>query len=89
MTDKEILRELMKANGVSSPVLAEKLGYKTASGVTEKLRRKESMRLDTFARFLSALGGTIVVRQGDNEYELSFDTKPTYDLDALLGANET
>lgn len=84
MNDKEILRELMKVNNVSSPVLAKKLNYKTHSGVTEKLRRKESMRVDTFVRFLTALDGTLIVRHGDQEFELNFDTKTSIDLDALL-----
>lgn len=88
MTDKEILRELMKATNMSSPVLAEKLNYKTTSGVTEKLRRKESMRLDTFVKFLSAMDSTIVVRHEDQEFELAFDTKPSYDIDALLSEEE-
>jgi hypothetical protein len=84
MTDKEIVRELMKTTNVSSPVLAEKLKYKIASGVTEKLRRKEAMRLDTFVKFISALEGTLIVRHEDREFELNFDTKTSLDLDALL-----
>lgn len=85
MRDKEVIRELMKASKISSPKLAEKLNYACNSGVTEKLRRTKAMRVDTFAKFISALDGTLLVRQGENEYEISFDTKPKYNLDALLG----
>ena len=84
MTDKEILRELMKSSSMSSPVLAKKMNYTTPSAVTEKLRRKESMRVDTFVKFLSALDGTLLVRHGSQEFELNFDTKTSLDLDSLL-----
>jgi hypothetical protein len=76
MTDKDVIRELMRANGVSSPVLAKRMGYKTASGVTEKFRRTGSMQLDTFVKFVTALNGTVVVRHGDADIEINFDAFP-------------
>ncbi|MDR2044895.1 MAG: hypothetical protein LBQ15_11155 [Clostridium sp.] len=64
------------------------MNYTTPSDVTEKLRRKESIRVDTFVKFLSALDGTLLVRHGDQEFKLGFDTKTSYDLDTLLNEGD-
>lgn len=70
MTDKEILKELMKSAEVTCSVLAKKMNYSTPSGVTEKLRRKSAMRVDSFAKMVDALGGKVVIRKGVSEFEL-------------------
>lgn len=62
MLGKEAVLKVMKLRGMSSPVLAEKLHYETASGVTERLRGKQDMRVDTLAKFLEALDCEIIIK---------------------------
>ena len=63
MNGIEMVKKVMQEEGVTSPKLAAKLGYNTPSGVTERLRGKQDMRVDTFVRFLSAMGYEVVVRK--------------------------
>ena len=63
MNGIEAVKKVMQDEGMTSPKLAAKLGYNTPSGVTERLRGKQDMRVDTFAKFLSAMGYEIVVRK--------------------------
>ena len=75
MDDKEILVEAMKKRDYSQTLLAEELGYKTVSGVSEKIRGKYAMRCDTFWRFLDKLGFEVVVRskrRDKTEWVLSY-----------------
>lgn len=75
MTDKEILEEAMKAHSYNKRLLAEKLGYATHTGVTERMRGKQAMRCDTFAKFLEQMDFEIVIRStlaDKSEYVLSF-----------------
>lgn len=68
MNGKDAVRMAMKETGMTSPVLAKQLGYNTPSGVTERLRGSQDMRVDTFAKFLSAMGYEIIVRKiGESE----------------------
>ena len=60
MTEKDIVREIMKNKGISQKELAKLLGYNTQSGVAERLAGK-SMRVDTFVSFLEVLGYKLVV----------------------------
>lgn len=62
MLGKEAVRKVMALRGMSSPVLAAKLEYATTSGVTERLRGKKDIRVDTLAEFLAAMDCEIVVR---------------------------
>lgn len=62
VTGKDVVAKVMKLRGMSSPVLAEKLGYTYASGVTERLRVMQDMRADTLAKFLEAMDCEIIVR---------------------------
>ena len=62
MNGKEVVEQVMKLRGMSAPVLAQKLGYATTSGVSERLRGTQDMRADTLARFLTAMDCEIVVR---------------------------
>ena len=46
----------MTARGYTQTFLAkEKLGFATPSGVSERYRGKQSMRVDTFVKFLKAM----------------------------------
>lgn len=62
MTGKEVVEKVMKLRGMSSPVLADKLGYSHPSGVTERLRGSQDMRADTLAKFLEAMDCEIIIR---------------------------
>lgn len=62
MLGKEVVEYAMKLRGMSSPVLAKKLGYATTSGVTERLYGKQDMRCDTLAKFLEALDCEIIIK---------------------------
>ena len=60
MTEKDIIREILKNKAISQKELAKLLGYNTQSGVAERLAGK-SMRVDTFVSFLDVLGYKLVV----------------------------
>jgi len=62
MTGKEAVEVIMKLRGMSTPVLAKKLGYATTSGVSERLRGSQDMRADTLAKFLDAMDCEIIIR---------------------------
>ena len=62
MYGKEVVSEVMKLRGMSARALAEKLGYATTSGVTQRLYGKHDMRADTLATFLKALDCKIIVK---------------------------
>lgn len=60
MNEKDIIREAMKSLGWSQDTLREKLGYSTQSSVSSRLNGS-SMRVDTFVKFLSAMGYRVIV----------------------------
>lgn len=62
MNAKQIVSEIMKKRGFTNSALAEKLGYPTVSGVSERLRGKQDMRVDTLAKFLEAMDCEVVIR---------------------------
>lgn len=62
MLGKEVIAHVMKERGFSAAVLAEKLGYATPSGVTERLRGKQDIRTDNLAKFLEAMDCELIVR---------------------------
>lgn len=63
MNEIEIIQEIRENSSpkVTFDVLKDKLGYKTVSGVSERLKGK-SMKVDTFVKFLDALGYELVVQ---------------------------
>lgn len=63
MNEIEVIKHIM-ANStpkVTLDVLRDKLGYKTISGVSERLKGK-SIKVDTFVNFLDALGYEVIVQ---------------------------
>lgn len=62
MLGKDVVESAMKVRGMSMAVLAEKLGYATPSGVSQRLYGKQDMRVDTLAKFLKALDCKIVIK---------------------------
>ena len=60
MECKNVIREVMKLRGFSNKTLAESIGYKTASGVSERLRG--NMRVDVLVKMLDAMNCELVVK---------------------------
>lgn len=61
MNEIAIVKELMKAKGVSGAVLAEKLGYKTPSAVTNRLQSK-TMTVEVLVNLLEAMDCELVIK---------------------------
>lgn len=63
MNEIKIIKDIMDNSTpkVTLDVLRDKLGYKAASGVSERLRGK-SIKVDTYAKFLDALGYELIVQ---------------------------
>ena len=63
MNEIKIIQDIMEnsAPKVTLDVLRDKLNYRTVSGVSERLRGK-SMKVDTYVKFLDALGYELVVQ---------------------------
>ena len=79
MNEKDVIREAMKSMGWSQETLKEKLGYSTQSSVSSRLNGS-SMRVDTFVKFLSAMGYRVIVEStspntNKNKWEVTLDEK--------------
>ena len=77
MNEKNIITEAMKSLGWNQTVLAEKCGYATQSAISNKVNGK-SLRVDTFAKILDAMGYEIVVKSkssnsNKNQWKISID----------------
>lgn len=68
MNEIEIVKAMMKTKKASGAVVAEKLGYKTASAVTNRLQSK-TMTVEKLVELLGALDCELVIRHkmGDKE----------------------
>lgn len=64
MNEIEIIKDIMKQSTprVTLDVLRDRLGYKTISGVSDRLSRGKSMKVDTYSQFLDALGYELIVQ---------------------------
>lgn len=67
MKSNEVVRAVMSADGITQMELANKLGYKTQSGVGNALSRENGMRVDVFVKMMNAMGYDVVVRRGKDE----------------------
>ena len=63
MKETNIIRDIMEKSTpkVTLEVLRERTNYKTVSGVSERLKG-QSMKVDTFLKFIDALGYELVVQ---------------------------
>lgn len=61
--ETKVIQDIMEKSvpKITLDVLREKAGYKSVSGVSERLRG-QSMKVDTFVRFLDALGYELIVQ---------------------------
>ena len=64
MNEIEIIKDIMKNSTpkVTLDVLRDRLGYKTISGVSDRLSRGKSMKVDNYIQFLDALGYELIVQ---------------------------
>lgn len=62
MNASELVKAVMSEKGCSAATLANKLGYSTASFVSEKLRRENGMRTDWFVKMLNAMDCEIIIK---------------------------
>jgi hypothetical protein len=63
LNEIEVIKHIMTNSTpkVTLDVLRDRLGYKTISGVSERLKGK-SIKVDTFVNFLDALGYEVIVQ---------------------------
>ena len=60
MTTTEAIKAIMRTRDYNNETLADKMGYKHASGVSERLR--SDMRTSILLKMLDAMGCELVVR---------------------------
>lgn len=61
MNAPDTIKEVMKYKGYSSKTLSERMGYATASGITERLRA-ERISLEVFCQIMDAMGCEVIIR---------------------------
>ena len=63
MNEIKIIKDIMEnsAPKVTLDVLRDRLGYRAVSGVSERLRGK-SIKVETYIKFLDALGYELIVQ---------------------------
>lgn len=68
MNEIEIVKALMKTKKVSGAVLADKLGFNTASAVTNRLQSK-TMTVEVLVNLLAAMDCELIIKNkvGDKE----------------------
>lgn len=77
MTEKDVVRKIMKMRGWNQPKLAEEAGFRSQSNITGLLNNnKNGIRMDNLFKILDAMGFEIVVRDkmGSNK-EFTIDMK--------------
>ena len=64
MNEIDIIKDIMKQSTpkITLEVLRDRLGYKTVSGVSDRLSRGKSIKVDTYIQFLDALGYELIVQ---------------------------
>lgn len=63
MNEIKVIRDIMENSNpkITLDVLRDRLGYKTVSGVSDRLRG-ESIKVNTYVKFLDALGYEVIVQ---------------------------
>lgn len=85
MNSKAIVREIMTLRNHSYATLAKKLGYVNStngkpltSGISERLRGTQEMRVDTLVSFLEALDCELIIKStttDKQEWTVTIDEK--------------
>ena len=82
MNEKQVLREAMRAKGISQAELAKQAGYKTQSHIANILARP-SMRVDVLVRLLNAMGYELIIRSKE-EIKLPGTNRQAYTPEWLV-----
>lgn len=67
MKEKDIVREAMNKSGFTQVDLQKALNLKSQSSISTYLK-SDSMRVDTFVKMLNAMGYSVKVTNGENEW---------------------
>lgn len=74
MTDKDIIKAAIAAEGTTQAALAKALGKSSQQAVGNMLSRENGMRVDNFVKMLSAMGYDVIVRKSsvckENEWRV-------------------
>ncbi len=62
MEIKKIIKIIMAIRGFSLLTLAEKCGYKTASGASNIVYRGKSMKIESLVKLMEAMDCEVVIR---------------------------
>lgn len=79
MKAKDVIKQAMKIRGYSNDLLAKKLGYAHASGVSQRLRAEQDMRMDLFVKFMEELNCDVIVQSRTKDglaWNLTQDISP-------------
>ena len=68
MNAQETIAQIMREKGVTRQLLAEKMGHKHASSVTEKLRNPNGFRTDFLVQMLELMDCELVVRSKTRDH---------------------
>ena len=82
MTEKEIVKMVMKSRKVTQEQLANRLGYTGQGVIGRLLTRGGSMRVDNLVKVMNELNYDVVIRDRLGRTEYVVDTKEE-DIDAL------
>lgn len=72
MTTQQIMKEIVESSNLSLETIANRMGAKRASNVSEMLRSK-NMRVDNMVKILNACGYKLVIQseeKGSKEIEV-------------------
>ena len=70
MTAADAIKEGMKRRSMTMTKLAERMGFKNAQVVSNRLANKSGMRIDTLIRFMNAMGYDVVIKDRMNDAEI-------------------
>ena len=72
MKEKDIVREAMNKSGFTQVDLQKALNLKIQSSISTYLK-SDSMRVDTFVKMLNAMGYSVKVTNGENEWTVGIE----------------
>ena len=84
MTEKQAIRRAMWSRRWSQAKVAEKLGMKHQSNVSEMLKEGRSVRFETFLKLMTAMDFEITItnmRNPDEQYVVNGEYEDVYDED--------
>lgn len=72
MKEKDIVREAINKSGFTQVDLQKALNLKSQSSISTYLK-SDSMRVDTFVKMLNAMGYSVKVTNGENEWTVGIE----------------